>query len=249
MLTWDVQPISTRPEDLATTELGATMTYRLLDFDRANTLPKVLNLIENQIEMQFRDIHCMFRLPLPRPRLDAGCNFAIAQVLLAQISGISTILYTQSTASKRAFRKLMLRHYWPHDPPEGVTPEEATEILYEEFRNPLTHNLGLHVSRGPGPPRLAPERGVKHKVKKYVGLSEKDIVARESSQTRPNMSATLRVTKKKKVLLVDGLYWGVRRMVERLAADQALVNKAEKFLTPPSSSSTSTARRRPFTPP
>jgi len=211
------------------------MTYRPLDFDREKTPPRVLDLIDNQIEMQFKDIHCMFRLPLRRPKLEAGCNFAIAQVLLAQIGGISTILYKQSTASKSAFQRLMLTHYWPHDPPEGVTSKDATEILYEEFRNPLAHNLGLHVDRRYGPLRLAIDDGVKHKVKKFEGLSEKEIVARESSQTRPTMSATLTVTKNKKVLLVDGLYWGVRRMVERLAADKALMNKAEKFLTPPTS--------------
>ncbi len=88
----------------------------------------------------------------------------------------------------------------------GVTPEKATEILYEEFRNPLAHNLGVHLGRGSGHLHLAPKQGVTHKVKKFEGLSEMDIVARECSQVRPNMSATLTVTKNKKVLLVDGLY-------------------------------------------
>ncbi len=63
------------------------------------------------------------------------------------------------------------------------------------------------------------------------GLTEKQIEHLEVSRSRLTMSATVTATSQKKVLLVEGLYWGIRRMIERLSADNKKMIVAESFLS------------------
>ena len=66
----------------------------------SSSIPKIVEeFIREGVEPHLHDINAMLRLPLP----EAGCNFAIAQVLLNIVSGISTTLYRQ----KGAFRKII----------------------------------------------------------------------------------------------------------------------------------------------
>lgn len=56
----------------------------------------VQHFIERTIEdLYFSDVHAMLRLPLPDKGIVAGQNFAITQVLMAVISGVSITLYDQ----------------------------------------------------------------------------------------------------------------------------------------------------------
>jgi hypothetical protein len=45
------------------------------------------------------------------------------------------------------------------------------------------------------------------------------------------MSATLTATSGTQTLLVEALYWGVRRMIENISADKTKMKIAEKFLS------------------
>jgi len=51
------------------------------------------NLILGVEKSSFSDVHAMLRLPLKSVALGAGCNFAIAHVLMAVIGGVSATLY------------------------------------------------------------------------------------------------------------------------------------------------------------
>jgi hypothetical protein len=94
----------------------------------------------------FSDVHAMLRLPLPQQEIIAGCNFAIAQVLAAVISGISVTLHQESGQSGTRFKKLLEDYYpWKLEPRNTVAPEEGAKALYSLVRNPLTHDLGLDL--------------------------------------------------------------------------------------------------------
>jgi hypothetical protein len=60
---------------------------------------RVKSLIRTLENHYFSDVHTMLRLPDPDQGLTAGCNFAIAQVLAAAVSGISVILYSHTGGS------------------------------------------------------------------------------------------------------------------------------------------------------
>jgi len=171
----------------------------------------------------------MLRLPQAASNLTAGCNFAVAYVLLAAVGGISTTLYRQGRTDGERFKGLLTDHYpWNLEPTQPVPPAEAARIVYEVFRNPLTHDLGLDLRGKP--------KGIKVVVKRLQspnqagGLSEQWIETLEKGPARPKMSSTVSVRNDAKVLLVEALYWGLRRMVEAMTRDAQLMTRAENFL-------------------
>lgn len=204
------------------------MAYQPLNIDPATT-PSVRRLIERLEALSFADVHTMLRLPVPNYRLDAGCNFAIAHVLMTAVGGISTTLYRKGSNDGERFKGLLQDHYpWDIEPTHDVTPSEGARIIYEVFRNPLTHDLGLDLHNK--------SKGIKVKIKrlqrqnKKGGLPEKWIEELESHPTRPKMSSAVTVRADANVLLVEALYWGLRRMVETMTRDSQLMARTESFL-------------------
>ncbi len=207
------------------------MSYQPLHIP-TSTSPNVRGLIHHIESLSFSDVHSMLRLPIHNYRLSAGCNFAIAHVLMAVIGGVSTTLYRHTGRVGERFIGVLEDYFpWDLEPSGSVSPKDGAEAIYEVFRNPLTHDLGLDVKKK--------SAGLKVKYKRLKtstpkgtdrGLTERYIEKLESSVVRPNMSATVTLASHKRVLLIEGLYWGVRRMIERLAADQRRMNTAEQFL-------------------
>ncbi len=182
--------------------------------------------------LSFSDVHSMLRLPIHNYRLSAGCNFAIAHVLMAVIGGVSTTLYRHTGKVGERFTGVLVDYFpWDLEPSGSVSPKDGADAIYEVFRNPLTHDLGLDLKKK--------STGLKVKFKRLKtstrkgtdrGLTERQIESLERSQVRPTMSATVTLASDKKVLLIEGLYWGLRRMIERLTADQKRMSAAEQFL-------------------
>jgi hypothetical protein len=204
------------------------MAYQPLILD-PSTPPSVKRLIDRLENLSFNDVHTMLRLPVRNYRLDPGCNFAIAQVLMTVIGGISTTLYRQGTNDGERFKGLLKNHYlWDLEPTRDVTTDEAARIIYQVLRNPLTHDLGLDLH--------GHSKGKKVKVKRLQrsahkgGLTERWIEKLEREPTRPKMSSAVTVRGDAIVLLIEGLYWGLRRMVEAMTHDAHLMAQAESFL-------------------
>jgi hypothetical protein len=204
------------------------MAYRSLKLDRA-TPPTVRRLIHRLETLSFSDVHTMLRLPVPNYRLNAGCNFAITHVLTTAIGGISTTLYRRGTTDGERFKGLLVDHYpWALEPHQGVQPREAARVIYEVIRNPLTHDLGLDLK--------GKSKGLQVKVKRWQrpnqkgGMPEKWIENLEGGPSRPNISSAVTVRGDAQVLLVEALYWGLRRMAEGMTRDAQLMARAETFL-------------------
>jgi hypothetical protein len=101
-------------------------------------------------------------------------------------------------------------------------------VIYEVFRNPLTHDLGIDLH--------GKSRGLEVKVKRWQrpdhkgGMPESWIENLESGPRRPNISSAVTVRVGAQVLLVEALYWGLRRTVEAMTRDTQLMVRAETFL-------------------
>ncbi len=205
------------------------MAYQPLSLN-PSTSATVKQLIERIESLSFCDVHSMLRLPIPNYRLDAGCNFAITHVLMTVIGGISTTLYRKGSNDGERFKGLLTDHYrWDLEPTHDVTPTEGARVLYEVFRNPLTHDLGLDL-RGKS-------NGLKVKIKRLQrpnqkgGLPEKWIEKLEKHPARPTMSSVITIRADAQVLLVEALYWGLRQMLMTMTRDKQLMERAERFLT------------------
>ncbi len=171
----------------------------------------------------------MLRLPISNYRLKSDCGFPITHTLMNAIGGVSTTLYRRGKNDGARFQGLLKDYYpWDREPASTTTPGQAARSIYELFRNPLTHNLGLHLYWSPSP---------RFKIKRYhrragggVGITERSIERLEDTSKRPAMSNTIVVRPDATVLLVEALYWGVRVMVEHLLCDDLAVRHAESFL-------------------
>jgi hypothetical protein len=194
------------------------MAYHPLEIS-LTTPKKVQHFIRRYVDMLFEDVHCMMRLPIPAQELRAGCNFAAATFLLDLISGISRSLYSGPGGSGVRFKAVLEKYYpWDMEPVGGFDAKTGSKVLYDIFRNPLVHALGLSGERMAIGKSALPE---------YL------LVSLERSVVRPKdgpAEATIRAypAEKRKDLLVEGLYWGVRHMVYRLRNDPGLMTEVGK---------------------
>lgn len=197
----------------------------------AGTSSRVEAIVRGQIDPLFADVHSMMRLPIQEVDLNAGCNFSATLVILELIAGVSVELYERPDLDRKdprdqrklRFKQLLDNHYpWNEERslPGAITDEQASNILYEAFRNPLAHRLGIYdgghslgtikIAKGP--------------------LSEPDIEAIEQAESRPaNWTGPTLFTdgetksdRTKTVLRVKSLYWGARRMIWNMVSAQAL---------------------------
>ena len=98
------------------------MAYKSLSLDK-NTPPRVSKLILSVENLRFSDVHTMLRLPLKAYNLNGGCNFAIAQLLMSVIGGISATLYEPAWKDNARFKGVLKDYYpWNQEPQGGETP-------------------------------------------------------------------------------------------------------------------------------
>ncbi|MEW8481935.1 MAG: hypothetical protein AB2669_13635 [Candidatus Thiodiazotropha endolucinida] len=202
------------------------MAYQRLKL--STTTPSVVrHFIEGTIENHyFSDIHAMLRLPLPEQEIVAGQNFAITQVLMAVISGISITLYDKKGRPGDLFKAVIKDYFpWNEEPANDVPPKAAAGIIYEVFRNPLTHAGGLFVDMREDQ-RYLVQKSYSVRVNRIMtpdkldGHSEEWIEALETALERPHIDQTLKVRNEMKVINIEGLYWCVRRMIQKLTDDK-----------------------------
>lgn len=213
------------------------MSYVRLQLS-ASTPTAVRHFIERTIEdLYFSDVHTMLRLPLPENGITAGQNFAITQVLMTVISGVSVTLYDQKGKSGDLFKAAVEKYFpWEQEPCNDVPPKAAAGIIYDVFRNPLTHAAGLFMDRRDNQ-RFLVQKAYSVKVKrrltqdKTTGHTEEWIESLEAASVRPDMGPTLAVKTDRKVLLVEGLYWCSRRMIQKLTENSEKMLNAERLLS------------------
>jgi hypothetical protein len=109
-----------------------------------------------------------------------------------------------------------------------VSSVDAAKLIYSVFRNPLAHNLGVHVRRHSTTPLVKIKRITRPN---GAGGPTERMVERLERAPRPNMSATVVVRPgDATVLFVEPLYWGIRIMLSRLLSDHLRMTKAETYL-------------------
>lgn len=183
--------------------------------------PGFTYIVRNQLEPLLSDVHAMLRLPIDtEDGLQAGCNLSAASTLLSVVSGASVTIYNSGGLTQRGnrgelFRQLLINHYpWNQERhyTNGRFDADAASDLYDLFRNPLSHALGIF-----GPNEIPPGHRV---VIEKGSISESEILILETTTVRPSSWPwpTLRRDGNDYVLWVRAFYWGVRKMIEDLAA-------------------------------
>lgn len=173
--------------------------------------PNFRRFVEAKLaKLYLQPLRDLFRHPRAASRNQAYFDFTIANTLLSLVSGISALTYPPTMGSGRKFKMLLEQHYpWSSEPPSGTVGAAGAQIIYETFRNPLTHALGIE-----GSTRLVVFKR-RYRPTSNGGIRGdhlREITVIERSLTRPpGWSATLTEKPDKVVLLLDGFYWGVAR--------------------------------------
>jgi hypothetical protein len=169
----------------------------------------------------------MLRLPLAEDGLEAGCNFACVSSLCGLIAGASTIFYRQSGSNAERFKGVLNEYYpWKLQPTGGASQAESVAAIYGDYRNPLAHawavstkEVGKHPNK-----RVIMEASAKVLGVVKQALTEEAVAALEVSTGRAPSWLTPVVVRNAAGgfdLYPHSLYWGTRRMVEKLTRDRA----------------------------
>jgi len=107
---------------------------------------RAAEFIRDPVEWTLRDVRDMLRLPMPDVGLSTGCNFAIADTLLAHVAGLATVFHDAAGEPRDRFIGLM-RDYYPWHLEmfidNNIDRDSGPPILYDVIRNPFAHNLGI----------------------------------------------------------------------------------------------------------
>jgi hypothetical protein len=205
------------------------MTTVLVDDDSRYVLqygPAATSSIKSVLHLNVRphlhDVRAMLRLPLPEAGITAGCNFAPVHVLLNVTSGLSRLMGPSPKRSEQAFKTFVARWYPWRSEPRGsfFRQKRGTDVLYGQFRNGFSHDLGLMLDRSAVDTRgLITARfrigGRQLGVAKQPSLSPVLLNELDDVSRRPHWLGPTVERDGRKGLLVDAvaLYWGVRRLV------------------------------------
>lgn len=152
-----------------------------------------------------------------------GCNLTATLVLLCVVDAIATYIYPKQpmsgqSAQQTRFRKLLVERLpWGAEAMGWMNKQDAATLLYLEFRNTLTHALGVDQ-----PSDLRKRGFVEPTVGIWGNVSPKRIGNVDARKTWPEHWPVLSVltdgrgTRQK--LTVVALYWAIKRMVSDLAA-------------------------------
>jgi hypothetical protein len=190
----------------------------------------VKTLIRGTVQDQLNDVRSMMLPP------NSGCcSFAAVATLVNLISGMSTIFYDQYGGSGARFKN-MLRDFYPWDlqPPNNASPDVVIACLYDTLRNPLAHSLAVQTQEIKARPSQ-PKHVVVKKPSRFgigkPGLAEDLLEQLERSPTPPASTLTVG-SEGLREIRVDGLYWGVRKMLSRLSDDAQRMQNSATLLAP-----------------
>ena len=203
----------------------------LSDIPELQNYPHVFTFVREHLSMQFGDVRAMLRLPLPKIGIEHGCNFAATDNLCSLISGISVTIFKPSKSSRtdrkgqkkwigsgEAFKQL-LENCYPWE--LGDNPKDGAKALYDLFRNPLAHALGVHG-----------KSSYQIDVKKNP-LQNRRIEQIEKSSVRPHwLSPGISGSGTKWEVVAEGLYRDVFHMFWNLVKDsQQMTDTEQRFLS------------------
>ena len=198
----------------------------LSDIPELQNYPHVFTFVRDHLSMQFGDVRAMLRLPLRKSGIEYGCNFAVTATLCNLVSGISVTMFKPSNFTRMdkgkkkwiysgaAFKQLLKNHY-PWEP--GENPTDGAKALYDLFRNPLSHALGVHS-----------KSSYQIHIKKNP-LQNRQIEQIEKSPVRPHwLSPGISGSGTKWEVVAEGFYRDVFHMFWNLVKDSQQVTDAEQ---------------------
>lgn len=183
----------------------------------ADIEPELQAFVTHRVEGYLREAHDLLGMSVPeRERGQRQFHSAVSLLLLSTVGGISKILHAPGRdRDAEKFKGVLKKWYpWDLDAPEGITADEAGSVLYEVFRCPLVHSLGIEKNDG---------RKIKLGLLEFAAdeNAAAHIVDIVRARERPNKPSIV-YSSEKTVLWLHSFYWGVRLMIEQMLEDECV---------------------------
>ncbi|MGB8275454.1 MAG: hypothetical protein WCF16_09340 [Alphaproteobacteria bacterium] len=187
--------------------------------------PKLKKLFHHA-DMLLFDVYGMFRSLPPAGGDGGGGNFSIVLVLLCIVDGLATEAWpgrSLATEQGRRFKRLIRAKlpWGPEGKGKWVQKGIAADQLYNEFRNPLVHELGADKVA-----KSRPRAYVEPIIGKWGSVPDdmKDISLIDAlPKWKDGWPLFSEITDKhgerRFKLSAAGLYWAVKRLAIEMAAD------------------------------
>jgi hypothetical protein len=206
------------------------MTYRPLQL-HSSTPARFRSFVKRKLDRHFLiPARELLKLPRAHSPVDAQFTTTVANTLISVISGVSVLGFTADRKNAGTkFKTILERCFpWNEEPAGAPPPTTAAQLLYDYFRNPLAHAVGI----GPDGKQVMLLRKIFRTADGQArGYFERELVALESASRRPaGPRPTVIETTEGARVNVDGLYWGVRVMVERATSHTDLMTEADRQL-------------------
>jgi hypothetical protein len=176
----------------------------------------------------------MLRLPIEALEIEAGCNFTIADSLFGVIEGVSAVLWPRDSDPAKGFVRCVRKYYPKEIEGSAATLDEYAGEMYEKFRSPMQHCLGLALGRPhkqENRPRVDWGRRLEVS-RERRSWSEEELRAIETAESWPAGLArpTLQDDGTSYTLWVEAFYVGTRRLIEAILEDGTAMQGAEDLL-------------------
>jgi hypothetical protein len=204
--------------------------------------PHLRQLVAQQIDMQFADLHAMMRLPMDEVMPNVGCNLATAVHAFNLVTGASVLFYNSSPQSLRGdprkngsrFKQVLTKYYpWSKADceQEGFTEKGTAKALWEWARNPLVHSLGVGKNHHalPGATKAKDQPLLVRFSKGPLSADQVQYLATTRDvDNHPDLAWTVVLNQDVLDLNVITFCWGIHELLRRLFEDEDQAAKAEK---------------------
>ena len=170
--------------------------------------------IRRGLEPFLRDVHKLLAYgdhTVPGDR--QGLDHSTAVVLMSIVAGVSATLYAKYRKQSGKQFEGFLTDWFPWDllpPLGGVDEHYAAKSIYDCFRNPFIHRLGL-VERGDTPFKFSKGFGDDESITGLEGMAILPAIGIARSHAFIH-------TQKGDVLMLDCFYWVIRKFIYSMVA-------------------------------
>jgi hypothetical protein len=211
------------------------MQYNPVRLDPAKVPEDLRVLVSARIDPLLHDLHVA--LTYPRDGQEhPGFNLTGLIALCAVLGGLGTVFYNDGSDNEGRFKKVAKLCREQDQGKDCVDERNYGCTLYDNYRNPLEHNLGLAL-KADGRAWVPDKLDLPSKAERALrrGLKEEELAEIESDAGWPAwLPATItRRTKGGKarwIVCLDALYCTTRRTVRALAEDVTLHRGAQHVI-------------------